>query len=143
MCFIAAVLILITSYMGTATQASESNNTGINDNNKMDMPIDVSSGLSFFPDDLDKSCDTSFKCAISNSTGWKDKSSFQISTTNNTNNTWSSIYGKEIRIFPKEEIQLVSHMKLNEWATQSHIAFEGFDKSSKEWYQIAQCPSAD
>ena len=142
MCFIAAVLILITSYMGTATQASESNNTGINDNNKIDMPIDVSSGLSFFPDDLDKSCDTSFKCAITNSTGWKDKSSFQISTTNNTNNTWSSIYGKEIRIFPKEEIQLVSHMKLNEWATQSHIAFEGFDKSSKEWYQIAQCPSA-
>ena len=37
-CFIAAVLILITSYMGTATQASESNNTGINDNNKIDMP---------------------------------------------------------------------------------------------------------
>ena len=73
-CFIAAVLILITSYTGTATQASESNNTGINDNNKIDMPIDVSSGLSFFPDDLDKSCNTSFNCAISNSTGWKDKS---------------------------------------------------------------------
>jgi glucose/arabinose dehydrogenase len=102
----------------------------------------ISFQLPSFWNDPNNSCDKSFKCGESNSTGWKDRLSFQISTTNNTNNTWSSIYGKEIRIFPKEEIQLVSHMKLNEWAIQSHIAFEGYNKNSKQWYQIAQCPSA-
>jgi aldose sugar dehydrogenase len=114
----------------------------LNSNPKLDNGSrSVSFGLPSFWNDLLKSCDTSFKCGVSNSTGWKDKLSFQISTMNNTNNTWSSIYGKEIRTFPKDEIQLLSHMKLNEWAMQSHIAFEGFDKNSKEWYQIAQCPS--
>jgi glucose/arabinose dehydrogenase len=174
---IATVLILLPSYIATATQPSESNDTATNYNNKIDRSLvvkknlaaeenfgnkteiiskrslnsnpnfdnrsgSISFGLPSIWNDLYKSCDTIFKCGTSNSTGWKDKLSFQISTTNNTNNTWSSIYGKEIRIFPKEVIQLLSHMKLNEWAMQSYIAFEGFNKNSKEWYQIAQCPSA-
>jgi aldose sugar dehydrogenase len=175
-CLIATMWILLPSCIVTATLPSESDNTAINNYNKIDKGIavkknlvaeensgnkieiiskvslnsnsnlnnesrSVSFGLPSFWNDPYKSCHTSFKCEVSNSTGWKDKLSFQISTTNNTNNTWSSIYGKEIRTFPKDEIQLLSHMKLNEWAMQSHIAFEGFDKNSKEWYQIAQCPS--
>ena len=43
------------------------------------------------------SCNSIFKCTSSFSTGWKDDTSFKIST-NNTNNTWSSIYGKEIDV---------------------------------------------
>jgi aldose sugar dehydrogenase len=163
--------------MAATTQPIESDNTAINNYNKIDMDTVVnknlaaeenfgnktktvpkegpntnpnsenqSGSLSFelpsFWNDLNKSCDRSVKCGTSNSTGWKDRLSFQISTTNNTNSTWSSVYGKEILIFPKQEIQLVSHMKLNKWATQSHIAFELYNKDSKKWYQIVQCPSA-
>ena len=32
-------------------------------------------------------------------------------------------------------------MKLNEWATQSHVVLEGFNETSKRWHQIEQCPS--
>jgi glucose/arabinose dehydrogenase len=118
-------------------------NESVNSNSNPDnQPGSLGFELPSLGNDLNKSCDSTFKCRTSYSTGWKDNLSFQISTTNNTSSTWSSIYGNEIRIFPKEEIQLVSHMKLNEWAMQSHIAFEGYNKDSKEWYQIAQCPSA-
>ena len=101
----------------------------------------LSLGLPQFWNDQFPRCITIFNCTPDFSTGWRDKTSFQISTTNNTNNTWSSIYGKEIRILPPQQIQFVSHMKVNEWARQSHIALEGFNESSKGWYQIAQCPS--
>jgi glucose/arabinose dehydrogenase len=178
MCVIAAVLILLPSYIARATQPSESNNTGINNNNKIDRHIEVkknqtaevnfhnktemitkslysdpnfapfdnrselvSFGLPFFWDDLYKSCDTSFKCRASNSTGWKDNTSYQIATTHNTNNTWSSIYGQPIDTTPKVQYQLVNHMKLNTWATESHIAIEGYNETSNGWYQIHQCPS--
>jgi glucose/arabinose dehydrogenase len=101
----------------------------------------VSSGLRSFWNDPDKSCNTNFECMANFSTGWKDKSSFQISTTNNTNNTWSWIYGQPIDVKPKEKYQLVTHMKLNQWTTASHIPFEGFNKTSNKWDQISQCPS--
>jgi aldose sugar dehydrogenase len=101
----------------------------------------VSSGLRSFWNDPDKSCNTNFKCTANFSTGWKDNSSFQISTTNNANNTWSWIYGQPIDVKPKEKYQLVIHMKLNQWATQSHVPLEGFNKTSNKWDQISQCPS--
>ena len=37
--------------------------------------------------------------------------------------------------------ELLTHMKLNQRATQSHILLRGFNESSQKWYQIAQCPS--
>jgi DNA-binding beta-propeller fold protein YncE len=101
----------------------------------------VSSGLRSFWNDPDKSCNTNFKCTADFSTGWKDKSSFQISTTNNANNTWSWIYGQPIDVKPNEKYQLVTHMKLNQWAMQSHVPLEGFNKTSNKWDQISQCPS--
>ena len=85
------------------------------------------------------SCNTIFKCTSSISTGWKDDTSFKIST-NNTNNTWSSIYGQEIDVKSNKSYELVTHMKLNKWATQSHVVLEGFNESSKHWNQIKQCP---
>jgi aldose sugar dehydrogenase len=101
----------------------------------------VGSGLRSFWNDTDKSCNTNFKCTANFSTGWKDKSSFQISTTNNTNNTWSWIYGQPIDVKPKEKYQLVTHMKLNQLSMQSHIPLEGFNETSNKWDQISECPS--
>jgi glucose/arabinose dehydrogenase len=85
------------------------------------------------------SCDSIFKCTSSFSTGWKDDTSFKI-WTNNTNNTWSSIYGKEIDVKSTKSYEVVTHMKLNKWATQSHVALEGFNESSKQWDPIKKCP---
>jgi aldose sugar dehydrogenase len=85
-------------------------------------------------------CSSVFKCTSSLYTGWKDKTSLKISSTSNTNNTWSWIYGQTIDVKPRENYQLVTHMKLNPLATQSHVAFEGFNKTSNKWYQLTQCP---
>ena len=95
---------------------------------------------SYWLDSL-KHCRTIFSCTIKYTDGWNDYVSFALSTTNNTNNTWSAIYAKPIDVEPNLKYQLVSHMKLNEWATQSHVKLEGFNDTSRLWYQIAQCPS--
>jgi glucose/arabinose dehydrogenase len=99
----------------------------------------VSSGLPIWIDRL-MSCEKSYKCASASSTGWKDKTSLRISTTSNTKNTWSSIYGKEIGVNPKERYELVTHMKLNSVATNSHIGIQGFNETSNKWKQFKQCP---
>jgi hypothetical protein len=101
---------------------------------------DTSKLPSYWSDSL-KTCRTIFSCIIKFTDGWNDSVNFAISTTNNTNNTWSSIFGKQIEVKPIIKYQLVSHMKLNKWATQSHVALEGFNETSKLWFQIAQCPT--
>jgi len=84
------------------------------------------------------SCNSIFKCTSSSSTGWKDGTSFKIST-NTTNKTWSSIYGKEIDVKKNKAFKLVAHMKINKWATESHVVLEGFNKTAKHWNQIKYC----
>ena len=86
-------------------------------------------------------CASAFKCTINFTTGWEDNSSLQVSTRTNNNDTWSWIYGKEIDVNPNERYELNAHMKLNEFATQSHITFEGFNQTSREWDQVVQCPT--
>jgi aldose sugar dehydrogenase len=98
-------------------------------------------GLPLYWNDSLKRCDRYFNCKVNGTDGWDDKQSFQLSTTNNTNNTWSFIKGREIDVKSGQNYQLVSHMKLNKWATESHAAFEGFNETSKRWFQITQCPS--
>jgi aldose sugar dehydrogenase len=100
----------------------------------------ITFALPSYWDDPFLSCRVTFKCVTDNTTGWKNGTSLQISTTNNTNNTWSWIQGKEIDVKPKELYEIVTHMKLNEWAWSSHIVFEGFNQTSKSWYKIKQCP---
>jgi hypothetical protein len=99
------------------------------------------SGLPSYWNDTFKTCSTTFSCTIKFTDGWNDYVSFALSTTNNTKNTWSTIYGMQIEVKPMIKYQLISHMKLNEWATQSHVAVEGFNETSKIWFQIAQCPT--
>jgi hypothetical protein len=99
------------------------------------------SGLPSYWNDPLKTCRITFSCTIKFTDGWNDYVSFSLSTTDNTNQTWSSIYGKEIDVTPNGTHQLVSHVKLNDWATQSHVVLEGLNETSKQWYQIIQCPT--
>jgi len=101
----------------------------------------VSIGSSSFWKDELNSCKTRFECAANFSTESNNKTSLQVSTKNITNQTWSSIYGQPIDVKLGEQYRLVSHMKLNKWATQSHMKLEGFNETSKKWYQIKQCPT--
>jgi aldose sugar dehydrogenase len=103
--------------------------------------VNNKSGLPLYWDDQFKICGRTYTCKINVTDGRDDRQSFQLSTTNNANNTWSSIKGREIDVKSGQNYQLVSHMKLNDWATQSHVAFEGFNETSKQWYQIIQCPA--
>jgi glucose/arabinose dehydrogenase len=105
-----------------------------------ESPIGIH-GLTSFWNDPHKSCSTNFKCMANFSTGWNDNSSIQISTTNNATNKWSSIIGQEVEVKANERYELVTHMKLNHRAIESHLDLEGFNETSKEWYQIEQCPS--
>jgi glucose/arabinose dehydrogenase len=109
--------------------------------------IDNQSGIigyaspSYWEDSL-KSCDTNFTCKTNLTTGWRDNKSLQISTKSphNTNGPWSWIYGKELGVSPNERYELVTHMKLNNLARESHIVFEGFNETLKNWIGIKQCP---
>ena len=47
----------------------------------------ITLGLNSYWADQDIICKTGFQCSNSTSTGWKDSTSFEISTSNNTKNT--------------------------------------------------------
>jgi len=102
--------------------------------------FNATSSLPTYWSDPGNSCKKYFSCAIKLTDGWNDYISFGISTINSTQSTWSSIKGSEIFVKPSQRVQLVSHMKLNNWARQSHVALEGFNETSQKWYQITQCP---
>jgi aldose sugar dehydrogenase len=93
--------------------------------------------------DSSKPCDGNFTCRASLTTAWRDNTSLQVSTKSphNTNATWSWIHGKEIGVNPNERYELVTHMKLNNLSRESHIVFEGFNETLKNWIGIKQCPS--
>ena len=108
--------------------------------------IDNQSGTIGYPlpwENSSKSCVGNFICSANLSTGWQDNTSLQVSTKypHNINGTWSSIYGKEIGVNPKERYELVTHMKLNDVARNSHIGIEGFNEILKNWNQFKQCPA--
>ena len=86
-------------------------------------------------------CGVIFSCTVNTATGWNDSTSFMISTNTTIPFTWSHISGKEIGVKPNNRFQIVTHMKLNDFATQSHIAIEGFNETSRRWYQITHCPT--
>ena len=91
--------------------------------------------------DSHNSCSGLFTCQLNLTNGSSDNQSFQLSTTNGTNNTWSWIAPIKAEVKPNQTYEFVTHMKLNQWATQSHIVLRAFNESSQKWYQIEQCPS--
>jgi hypothetical protein len=105
--------------------------------------IDNKSGLPLYWNDSLERCDRYYSCKVNNTDGWDDKQSFRFSTKNPHNHSgiWSSTYGQQIEVKPNEHYELILHMKLNKRATQSHVALEGFNETSKHWYQIVQCPA--
>ena len=103
--------------------------------------INATSGLPLYWYDSFGSCGSIFNCAVNTTDGWFGNHSFQLSTRNNTNNTWSWISSQEIGVRPDEKFGIIAHMKLNEWAAQSHIVIEGLDSGIGEWYRIKLCPA--
>ena len=99
------------------------------------------SGLPTYWNDPTEACRDIFSCTVKLTVGWNDLVSFALSTTDNKNDTWSSIKGRVIPVETGKKYQIVSHMKLNDWAMQSHVGIEGFNVTSDRWYQITQCPS--
>ena len=96
---------------------------------------------SFWKDPL-MSCQSTFECVSDSTTGWKDNSSFRLSTRFLGNNSWTAIYSSEISdIKPGGKYNLFTHMKLNEYAVQSHIVLEGYNATSQTWYPITYCPT--
>jgi len=106
------------------------------DNQSNIVPFDMSSFLKPI-----ESCSSVFRCTANVSTGWKDNTSIQLST-NNTNKT-SKVIGEEVKVQPNGRYDLIIHMKLNKWATQSRVVLDGYNQSSNRWYDIDQCPSAN
>ena len=107
--------------------------------------IDQKSGiigyaLPSYWEDSRKSCVDNFTCRVSLTTGWQGNTSLRVST-KATDKETAWIYGKEIGVNPNERYELVTHMKLNDAATNSHIVIEGSNETLKEWKQINQCPS--
>jgi aldose sugar dehydrogenase len=101
--------------------------------------IGYSSSPSYWKDSK-KSCLGNFTCRTNLTTGWKDNTSLQVSTNATTKQTaW--IRGKEIGVNPNERYELVTYMKLDGAATNSHIVIEASNETSKKWKQIKQCPS--
>jgi hypothetical protein len=130
--------ILSTSVQNTSGINLTSTNLSINPNFTF---FNDTSGLPSYWNDPFKSCRTIFSCTIKFTDGWNDYVSFSLSTTNNTNQTWSWIHGKEINVTSYGKYQVVTHMKVNKFVVGSHVAFQGYNETSKSWYQIAQCPS--
>ena len=101
----------------------------------------ISLGLPSFWKDQKLSCSTQFKCETDFSTGWNDKTSFRITSTDNVNRTRAMFYGKSLDVIPQKQYQFVTHMKLNEWVRQSRVVLEGFDEYTRHWNRIQECPS--
>jgi hypothetical protein len=131
--------ILSTSVQNTSVINLTLTNLSINPNFTF---FNDTSGLPSYWTDPFKSCRTTFSCTIKFTDGWNDYVSFSLSTTNNTDQTWSLIHGKEIDVTPYGKYQVVTHMKLNKFVVGSHVALQGYNETSKTWYQlITQCPS--
>jgi len=104
--------------------------------------VNNQSGMPLYWNDSSNICGRTFTCKINSTDGWNDKKSFQLFTKYPHNRGISSmIEGQEIGVEPKQQYRLLTHMKLNKWATNSQIFLQGFNNGSKEWYQIEKCPS--
>jgi len=104
--------------------------------------VNRTSGLPLYWNDTYAVCGSIFDCAINSTDGWFGTHSFQVSTRNNTENTWSWISSQPIVVEANEEYEIIAHIKLNEWVTASHVALEGYNDNTKAWYQITQCPAS-
>jgi len=122
-------------------------------------------GLQYFWTDPFHFCNTKFKCSSQFRTIFANNATWQFSTNLTNFGTWSGIISNELPVAIGGQYELVIQMKLNPWATASHVALEGFNASVpignvvnsttttttngtgttsilNPWYQIRQCPGA-
>jgi Dolichyl-phosphate-mannose-protein mannosyltransferase len=151
----------------TASVIQINNTTAISKTNhgmEACIPINEPSILPPYWNDSVKNCGHLFTCMVNSTTGWTNNrnnnnsttitatsntsnnnsnnntTSFQISTNTTNKDTWSWIQGNEINVKPAERYQLVTHMKSNQYATQSHVAIQGYNQTSNKWYHLMhQC----
>lgn len=102
--------------------------------------VNESTNLPSYWNDIVGNCKTTFECKINSTQGWDDNASLQISTQNSSSEVWSGIHSNEIRVEPYQIYEIQGHFKLNNFTAQSHIAVGGYNESSRQWYQIIQCP---
>jgi aldose sugar dehydrogenase len=147
-------ITIVNSTIPSATTTSVRDNVTSTEEKKINSPsnpefilTDNQSGttadglVSYWTDSL-KQCGHIFNCTENFTTGWKDNTSLEISTNISDNKTWSYISGNEIDVKPNEQFKVVTHMKLNEFARQSHLLVEGFNESSDKWQEIMpSCPA--
>jgi len=101
----------------------------------------ISHSLPSYWTDPYNECVTVYKCKANYTSGWKDNTSLQISTTNNSDHNWSYIAGKPIDVIPDEQYVFITHIKLNKFVNGAHIVMEGYNQTWGKWYQIVQCPA--
>jgi hypothetical protein len=128
-----------------------SNTSNTNNYNKNAININNTAGQSRLPaywGDPNRNCNNGFKCTViptstKETTGWQNNSTttLQVSTNTTDKNRWSYIAGTQIDVKPGEPYAIITHMRLNEFVTGSHIVIEGYNTTSNKWYQIVQCPS--
>jgi N-acetylneuraminic acid mutarotase len=154
-----AVVCVFLSLISIHAVFSENNNMSISSNSKnisdvnrtvIDLVQDPffrfigkDANLTTYWKDPNNSCSRLFTCNLNLTDRWVDNQSYQLSTTNGTENTWSWIAGKKVEVSANQQYELLTHMKLNPLARQSHIGLWGFNESSQQWYQIIQCPSGN
>jgi hypothetical protein len=62
--------------------------------------------------------------------------SFQLSTTNATENNWSWITGKEIEVKPNQQYEFLTHMKLNQRLTSLIFPWKHLMKALKNGIKL-------
>ena len=102
--------------------------------------VNKTTNLPSYWNDIVGNCKRTFECKINSTQGWNKNGSLQISTQGNSSEVWSAIHSNEIQVEPYEIYEIQGHVKLNNFAVQSHIAVGGYNESSHQWYQIIQCP---
>jgi hypothetical protein len=91
--------------------------------------------------DPSNGCTSTYKCIINSTDGLNDNRSLQISTNSTNKDKWLSLYGKPIPVMTNERYEIITHMKLNKFATGSHILILGTGTTPTSVIRIL-CPSA-
>ena len=111
--------VFISSMISDRSNTSNNNNN-INNTSQSRLPLPVNWS------DPYNNCNSFFRCTIITTkeiTGLQNNStnslqnSLQISTNTTNKNRWSSIYGNQINVKPGEQYAIITHMKLNEFAS--------------------------
>ena len=84
-------------------------------------------------------CINDFDC-VSHFSLELEEPTYEVRTMVSKNFTFSGITGGEVSVIPLERYLLTTQMKVNENTRQSHIAFEGYNETSRTWVQLMQCP---